>query len=103
MNLTLTNGNVITLDHTHPRAKTVVIIDDKVVMVEDEGNFKELKRQSTNVIDCNGKTILPGFVDAHCHLVAFAESLVTLNLDTYSISDIQSKIQQLSQKSLPGT
>ena len=106
MNLILTNGNVITLDPTHPRAKTVVIIDDKVFLVEDKGNFKELKKQSTNLIDCSGKTILPGFIDAHCHLVAFAESLVTLSLNsrnnTYSISDIQSKIHQLSQKSPPG-
>ena len=107
MNLILTNGNVITLDPTHPQAKTVVIIDDKVFWVEDKGDFKELKKQNANLIDCSGKTILPGFIDTHCHLAAFAESLMTLNLDshnhTYSISDIQSKIHQSSQKSLPGT
>jgi len=107
LNLILTNGNVITLDPAYPRANTVVIIGNKVVKVEDKGNFKSHKKQGANVIDCSGKTILPGFIDAHCHLVAFGESLVTLNLDpgndTYSISDIQSKINKLSQKSSPGT
>jgi len=107
LKLILTNGNVITLDPAYPRANTVVIVDNKVVKVEDKGSFKSLKKQGANVIDCSGKTILPGFIDAHCHLIALAESLVTLNLDsgndTYSISDIQYKINQLSQKTSPGT
>jgi predicted amidohydrolase YtcJ len=38
----------------------------------------ELKKKNTKVIDCKGKTILPGFIDAHFHLFGFAESLVTL-------------------------
>ena len=49
------------------------------------------------MIDCQGKTVVPGFIDAHCHLFSFAESLVTLNLDPrnkiHSISDIQTKIR----------
>ena len=107
MDLILTNGNIITLDPTHPRAETVAIIDDKVLMVDNKWSLKELRNRHTNVIDCSGKTVLPGFIDAHCHLVAFAESLVTLSLDSrnniYSIFDIQSQIRQLSQKSPPGT
>jgi len=44
------------------------------------------------MIDCSGKTVLPGFIDAHCHLYALADSYVTLNLEPHnnlrSISDI---------------
>ena len=58
-------------------------------------------------IDCKGKTVLPGFIDAHLHLHALAESHVTLNLEPHhnvqSISDIQTKIRNYSQKLPPGT
>jgi predicted amidohydrolase YtcJ len=60
-----------------------------------------LKAGRSKVIDCHGKTIVPGFIDSHAHLSAFGESLVTINLGPHngirSISDIQGKIRQLSQ------
>ena len=37
----------------------------------------EMKK--TEVIDCKGKTVIPGFIDAHCHLAAFAEGLVSID------------------------
>jgi len=59
------------------------------------------------VIDCQGKTILPGFIDAHLHLSAFAESLVTINLgsrhEVHSIADVQSRIRAISQGLPPGS
>ena len=59
------------------------------------------------VIDCKKRTVLPGFNDAHFHLHAFAESLVTLNLSSgkgiRSISDIQAEIKKFSQKIPQGT
>jgi len=49
------------------------------------------------LVDCEGRTILPGFIDAHCHLRAFAESLVTLDLrptdGLSSIADIKAAIR----------
>lgn len=50
---------------------------------------------------------MPGFIDAHCHLHALAESHVTLNLEpghnVRSISDIQTKIRDYSRKLPSGT
>ena len=107
MDLILTNGNVITLDPARPRAETVVIRDGKVFAVGGQGRLKGLRRQETRVIDCRGKTISPGFIDAHFHLLAFAESLVTLNLEprnqVHSISDIQDKLRETSRRLPSGT
>ena len=103
----LTNANVITLDSARPRAETVVIRDGKVFSVGGQESLKGLRRQETRVIDCRGKTISPGFIDAHFHLLAFAESFVTLNLGprnrVHSISDIQVKIRELSRGLPSGT
>jgi predicted amidohydrolase YtcJ len=107
LDLILTNGNVITMNATRQRAETLVIRDGNVFAVGDQRLLKELRKRDTHVIDCRGKTILPGFIDAHFHLLAFAESLLTLNLEpgnhVHSISDIQVNIRQVSQRVPSGT
>lgn len=107
MDLILTNGNIITLDPARPIAEIIAIHNGKVLAVGETWRLKELKKRNTNVVDCRGKTVLPGFIDAHFHFLAFAECLVTLNLEprnhVRSISDIQDKIRELSQTLPSGT
>ena len=101
--LILFNANVLTLNPDYPRAQLVAIKNGKVLIVASNEAIKELRGARTKVINCNGKTTIPGFNDAHCHLIAFAESLVTLNLGPatmHSITDIQDEIRKLS-KNLP--
>ena len=103
--LILFNANVITMDAAHPKAQLIAIRGSKIVSVGEDKALRDFKRRNTRVIDCNGKTVLPGFIDAHGHLHALAESYVTLNLEPRNqlrpISDIQAEIGKLTQK-LPG-
>jgi len=105
--LILFNANVITMNPAFPHAHLVAIRDGKILVVSDNEIIIDLKKRNTRVIDCKGRTILPGFIDAHFHLFASAESLVTLNLEprknVRSISDIQDKIRELSKELPPGT
>ena len=99
-NLILFNANVLTLNPDYPRAQLVAVRNDKVLSVSGNEAIKELRGIRTEVIDCHSQTVLPGFNDAHCHLVAFAKSLLTPNLDrvtVHSISDMQDKIRKLAQ------
>ena len=100
--LILFNANVLTMDPLHPKAFGVAIKDEKILSVTANDGLKRWKKMKTITIDCKGQTVLPGFIDAHCHLHAVAESHVTLNLEPHhnvrSISDIQSKIRDASQK-----
>ncbi len=81
--LILTNGGVITLDPARPRARTVGIRAGRIVFVSSD-DCRAAAWPGAEVIDCGGRTILPGFSDAHCHLAAYAQSLVTLNLEPRS-------------------
>jgi hypothetical protein len=100
--LILTNANIITLDPVRPRAELLSIQDGKILIVGSRGDLKELRHGKTEVVDCRGKTVLPGFIDPHLHFHGYAESLVTLNLEPWSnvrsISDIQKRIRQFSQE-----
>ena len=100
--LILFNANVITMDPLYPKAEGVLIKNGKILSATTNDALKKWDRMKATTIDCQGKTILPGFIDAHCHLHALAESYVTLNLEPHhnvrSISDIQTKIKTSSQK-----
>jgi len=106
-NLLLVNGNVMTMDPLCPRADAVAIKDGRILAVGIENNLKNLRNNRTEVIELGGKTILPGFIDAHLHLRALAESHVTLNMGpasgVSSIADIQDRIHQQVFKLQPGT
>jgi len=105
--LILLNANVMTMDPLHPKADGVDIKNGKILSVTTNDDLEKWKRKKTITIDCKGKTVLPGFIDAHCHLYALAESHVTLNLEPHhnvrSISDIQTKIKASSQQLPSGT
>jgi predicted amidohydrolase YtcJ len=95
------------MDPGFPQARLVAIRDGKITAVSGDDSLVALKKGNTKVIDCKGKTLLPGFIDAHFHLFGFAESLVTLNLEPsnhiQSMNDIQTKIRQRSQQLPSGT
>lgn len=106
IDIILTNANVITLDQECPRAQLIAVKDGRILSVGRTEDLDKLRQESRVVIDVRGKTILPGFIDAHCHLIAFAESLVTLDVkpqnNIRSIADIQAAIQQKSCDAAPG-
>ena len=96
-NFILANANILTLDPLSPQASWVAIQKGKIMATGFGDEWKILKHQRTEFIDCHGKTVLPGFIDAHLHLASHAKSFVTLNLtprkSLSSIVDIQSIIR----------
>jgi hypothetical protein len=105
--LILVNANAITMDPARPAASLVAIQGGRIAAVSGGETLKRLRGPGTQIIDCAGKTLLPGFIDAHCHVQAYAESLVSLNLSPResirSISDIQDRIRDYCKGRPPGT
>jgi predicted amidohydrolase YtcJ len=105
--LILFNANVVTMDPASPRAELVGIRGDKIAIVAANEMLGKLREPQTQIIDCEGRTLLPGFIDAHCHLHAYAESLVSLNLSPrksmHSIHDIQDQIRDACRDMPLGT
>jgi len=102
--LILYNAEVLTLDPKSPRAQLVAVKGEKVVWVGGNDARKDLKGRETREIDCGGKTLIPGFNDAHCHIFAFASSLSSIDCSPSSVSciaDIQARIRKQAQE-LPG-
>ena len=73
--LLLTNAQVLTMDPGTASAGFVAVKGGKILGVGDEGEAASFTGPGTKEMDCQGMALLPGFNDAHCHLMAFASSL----------------------------
>jgi len=102
-----TNANVITMDSALPNAELVAVRGSRIAAIGDVEMLQDFQKTNTRVIDCDGKTVLPGFIDAHCHVVAYAESLISLDLSPEkkgsSIDGIQDRIRQYCAQVPSGT
>ena len=68
------NANLITMDSNLPKAKALAISNGRVLIVGSVEEVMVFAGPDTLVIDMEGKTVLPGFVDAHNHL--FSEAVM---------------------------
>ena len=97
--LVLINGNIITINPSRPRAQAVAIDNSRIVEVGTNREVKALINDGTTVIDLNGKTVLPGFIDTHIHVAGFGKALAEINLrGVQSIREIQGKLKKRVEK-----
>jgi predicted amidohydrolase YtcJ len=86
----LVNGAVHTVDPRRPRAQAVAVADGKIAAVGTDDEVRELIASGTEVLDLNGRTVLPGFQDAHVHPPSGGLEMLRCNLsDAYSIPEYE--------------
>ena len=62
-----------------PRAEAVALAGERIVAVGSNADIRRLASSSGSTIDCQGRTLLPGFNDAHIHLPGLARRLQDLD------------------------
>jgi predicted amidohydrolase YtcJ len=65
----ITNARVFTSDVTNLHAEAVAIGGSRILFVGSKTEVEEWRGPGTRLIDGQGKTVLPGFIDAHFHLL----------------------------------
>jgi predicted amidohydrolase YtcJ len=91
----LLNGNVITLDPKSPRAQAVAIADGRIQAVGGDAQIGALADSRTEQVDLNGRTVLPGFCDAHAHVSQVGHELAKVDLSRCgSIADVLQAVAQ---------
>ncbi len=76
----IVNAKVHTGDAARPEADAVAIRGERIARVGSTAEIRALADGKTRVIDADGRRVVPGFNDAHVHLLAGAEELVGVNL-----------------------
>ena len=97
--LLLHNARAITLNEAIPRASWVAVWEGRIAAVGTGDPPVELLGPTTRVIDCQGGTLIPGFHDAHCHVLATAASLICVDCSPRAVSSIEEIKERLRHRS----
>ncbi len=74
------NAKIITINDRQPNAEAVAVKDGKILAVGTKEEVLKTKNSSTKLIDVQGKIMLPGFVDAHGHVMGGGLQSLSANL-----------------------
>ena len=105
INLILVNANVMTMDPARSGAEAVAISGGRIAAVGTGSEIRRLASRHTKVTDCQGRTLLPGFNDAHIHLSGLARRLQDLDCSpgrAPSIAALQSLVHDRAATMTPG-
>ena len=86
--LLLVNANVLTMDPERPTASAVAVAGGRIVGVYDGKPDVTGK----DVIDLRGLTLIPGFNDAHNHMIGFGLSLTEVDLRAGSQDELYARV-----------
>ena len=76
----LTNARILTMDPSRPTAEAIALAAGRIAAVGPRSEIEALAGPQTEIIDCGGATLLPGFFESHLHLVLGGAELAHLQL-----------------------
>ena len=82
-------GDILTMEGDKPQyAEAIVQVDGKIVFVGSKKDAAD-KYKDANLVDLKGKTLVPGFIDAHSHITMGADALNQANLNPEPVGKIE--------------
>jgi hypothetical protein len=75
-----TGGTIVTVNDAQPAADAIAVKDGKILAVGAKDEVLALKGAATEVVDLAGRTMLPGFIDAHGHVFNVGVQAAAANL-----------------------
>lgn len=75
-----TGGPIVTIDDDAPRAEAVAVRDGRILAVGSTEDVMAHRSGETELFDLDGRTLLPGFVDSHGHVVMGGLQAMSANL-----------------------
>jgi predicted amidohydrolase YtcJ len=96
-------GKVYTMEDAHPQVEAVAVRGDKIVFAGTEKEVQALIGEKTTVINLEGKTLTPGFIEGHGHIMGVGYNELNLDLmDAKSFDEIVARVKDAVSKAQPG-
>lgn len=97
------NGIIYTVDEANPKAEAVAVKDGLILAVGTSEEIQAYVSESTEVIDLQGKTMTPGLIESHAHLMGIGYNKLEIDLmyvKTYD--ELIEKVAEAAAKAKPG-
>jgi predicted amidohydrolase YtcJ len=99
--LIVLNARVYTIDQALPRAEAFAVKNGRFVAVGSNADIRNQENRSAQVIDAEGLTVVPGFIDAHCHPSGVRE-LTGVNVNLRTVEEVKAVLRQKAAETPPG-
>ena len=103
--LVLLNGKVVTVDPDFSIAEAVAVKDGRIIAVGSTAEIAETAGEGTEVIELEGRMVLPGLIDSHLHMLGTSLTISMIDCRTppmKSIADIIAAVRERAEKAEPG-
>ncbi len=103
VDMVIIGGKIYTVDKNNPVVEAVAIIGDKIVYAGNLAGVEKFKDEKTQVIDLQGKTMTPGFIESHAHF--FGVGYFELDIDLMkakNYDEIVEMVRVAAAKAQPG-
>ena len=101
--LILVRGRIHTLDPAIPDATALAIAGDRIAQVGTDKEISGLMGPGTRKIDLQGRSVLPGLIDAHLHLSGIGQALERIDLRGIATPEAAVKlVEEAASRAAPG-
>ena len=105
--LALKGGKIVTVDADESIAEAVAVKHGKIITVGSNSEVERLIGGDTRVIDLGGRTVIPGLIDSHCHMMMVGvqrEMNVDLSEEAgvHSIADLVERLKARTEETSKG-
>jgi predicted amidohydrolase YtcJ len=98
-------GDIVTMEGEEAQyAEAIAVKEGKIIFVGTKVEAEKFHGEKTEMKDLEGKTMVPGFIDGHCHFAAFGSQAISANLLAApdgicnSIDDVVNELKSWHQK-----
>ncbi len=101
--LVIHNGTIYTLDEKQPTVKMVAVGDGKIIFAGKQHMISSWIGARTQVLNLHGKTMTPGFIESHGHILYLGYAKMILDLSRVkNYEDLVAKVARTVAQSQPG-
>ena len=101
--LIVTNARIYTVDQNRPVVDAMAIRGGRIVATGPSRLITAMKGSATQVVDLGGKTVIPGMIDAHVHMMGLGQALATVDLrGTTSYDEVIARVAERARTTPPG-
>lgn len=97
----IANGNILTMNPEQSTASAMALKDGKIIAVGDLAAVKRDVGKSYKYVDLEGKTVVPGFIESHEHLVQYGATLEFLDITPFACPSLKEALQKLKRQGKP--
>lgn len=96
--LVFINGEVITVDEKNRIVEAVAVKENRIAAVGSNQEIRQYITGDTKVIDLQGRSLLPGFIDSHIHLTIYGTNLLGVSCIEPHVKSLEDIFVELRKK-----